>query len=168
MNSFFPIQAKRGKKGFTVMEIVIAAAIASAAMIFITFLTVEASKNVTRLTNEVEGAKDASFALEFIRYHLSMGQYTTAVVSDDFHRIEFKDPNLDGPRSAFEFKDNALWYDRDVGDMDEEKKVDRLVNVVFTPLSMANIVQVDITARARDDKGLMHPFVLTGKVHLRN
>ena len=101
MKKLFPIQKRRGIKGFTVVEILVASIIASAAMIFITFLTVEASKNVSRLTNEVEGAKDASFALEFIRYHLSMGEYTTSVISDDFHRVEFKDPNLEGPRSAF-------------------------------------------------------------------
>jgi hypothetical protein len=111
---------------------------------------------------------DVSFALEFLRYTLSMADYTTVVISNGNHRIEFADPNLGGMESAFELKSGHLWYDRDVSDYEEEEKGGPLINMTFEQGSVRNVIHVDIFARGRSGEIVGNTIQASADIYLRN
>jgi len=149
-------------------ELVIAMAICSMILVFIAFVLMSTAHNIRKMTNESEGSKNVSFVLEYLRYTLSMANYSTVVISNASHRIEFEDPNLGGIESAFEFKSGHLWYDRDTSDLEEEEKGGTLINMTFTPIFASTVINVDILSRGRSGEIEGEAIHTASVIYLRN
>lgn len=158
----------RIKSGFTMAEMLIAMAICSMILITIAIVIQFTAHNVRKITNESEGSKNVSFTLEYLRYTLSMADYSTAVISNANHRIEFQDPNLLGIESAFEFKGGHLWYDRDTSDMEEGEVGGHLINMTFTPIFASTVIHVDSLSRGRSGEIEGQPIQISADIYLRN
>jgi len=156
------------KRGFTMMEIVVSMSICCMILADVALIILFTGQNLRKMTNESEATKDVSFAMEFLRYTLSMADYTSVSISNANHRIEFDDPNLGGTASAFEFKGGHLWYDRDTSDGQEEEKGGRLINMTFEPVSARNIIHVDILSRGRSGEIVGNLIQASADIYLRN
>lgn len=162
------IKYSRNLKGFTIVEVVIAMAICSIILIFAAFVVTATAKNIKKMTNDGEGARDISFALEYLRYTLTMADYRTVSITNDNHRIEFQDPNLAGITSAFDFHDNHLWYDKNINDMEDDKEIARAVNITFSPASGGTIIEVYLLSRGRTGDVIAENIETTCDIYLRN
>jgi len=149
-------------------EMVIAMTICSMILVFIAFVVLSTAHNVRKMTNESEGSKNVSFVLEFLRYTLSMADYTTVAISNANHRIEFQDPNLLGIESAFEFKSGRLWYDRDTSDLEEEEVGGHLISMTFTSIFAGTVIHVDIISRGRSGEIEGEAIQSSADIYLRN
>jgi prepilin-type N-terminal cleavage/methylation domain-containing protein len=162
------IRYKGKSKGFTLVEIVVATTICCIILVFAAFVVNTTAKNIRKMTNDGEGARDISVALEFLRYTLTMADYTTVSISNANHRIEFQDPNLAGITSAFEFRNNNLWYDFNINDMEDDKRIARAVNITFTPVSAGTVMQVYLLSRGRTGETVAENIETTCDIYLRN
>lgn len=162
------INVKRTRIGFTIIEVVIAMTVCSMILVFAAFVVNATAKSIRKMTNDGEGARDISVALEFLRYTLTMADYTTVTISNENHRIDFQDPNLGGITSAFKFYNNHLWYDRDTSDMEDDKRIARAVNITFSPISAGTVMQVYLLSRGRVGEVLVENIETTCDIYLRN
>ncbi|MBN1902337.1 prepilin-type N-terminal cleavage/methylation domain-containing protein [Candidatus Sumerlaeota bacterium] len=167
MKSLF-IKAKQTRRGFTIVEVVIAMTVCSMILVFAAFVVNATAKNIRKMTNDGEGTRDISVALEFLRYTLTMADYTTVSISNENHRIDFQDPNKSGITSAFEFRDNHLWYDEDTSDMEDDKRIARAINVTFTPVSAGTVMRVYLLSRGRVGEVVAENIETTCDIYLRN
>lgn len=164
----YPLKISRPRSGFTIIELVIAMTVCSMILVFAAFVVTATAKNIRKMTNDGEGARDISVALEFLRYTLTMAEYTSVSITNDNHRIEFLDPNLGVNTSAFEFRDNHLWYDEDITDMEDDKRVARAVNITFTPVSAGTVIEVYLLSRGRTGEVVVENIETTCEIYLRN
>lgn len=149
-------------------EMLIAMVICSMILITIAIVILFTAHNVRKITNESEGSTNVSFTLEFLRYTLSMADYTTVAITNANHKIEFQDPNLGGIQSAFEFKNGHLWYDRDTSDMEEEEKGGTLINMTFTPIFAGTVIHVYSLSHGRSGEIEGQPIQTSADIYLRN
>lgn len=165
-----PVKLKGNRilRGFTIVELVVSMTVCSMILVFAAFVVTATAKNMRKMTNDGEGARDISVALEFLRYTLTMADYTTVSFTNDNHRIEFLDPNLGVNTSAFEFRDNHLWYDEDTTDSEDDKRVARAVNITFTPVLAGTVAQVYILSRGRTGEVVVENIETTCDIYLRN
>jgi len=163
------VWAKARSRGFTMAEMLIAAGVSSVIFVLIAYIMVAGSKNISDLTSESEADKDALLAIDQVRYALLMGRFGSTEIKDDGKTLEFSDPNMQNTRSAFTFKDGALWYDPDTSSGEDfEKRVDRLVDVTFSSRNFGAIIRVDVTARGRKGSARQKLSRSTTEILLRN
>jgi len=168
---------QKRKKGFTITELVISMTVCSFILVFVAFVLMTTAHCLRKMTNDTEGGRDVSVAIEFLRYTLSMADYSTVfishegVISPEGHRIDFKDPNLGSIESAFEFRDGALWYDYDISDTEEDKKVARLINLTFSITSTGsnpNVIHMALISQGRTGEVEKENIQAEADIYLRN
>lgn len=124
-------------KGFTLMELMIAAVISSlvfASVVFIQYIT---ARTLNDLYAPTRARSARMIALNQIRFRLCDAKIGSVEVLDGNHRIRFEDPNLisEGiqPRSEFFFDatKRTLYYNADVNHSEPERIARGPINIIF-------------------------------------
>lgn len=125
LNRVFRLRLPRfgRRKGFTLVEVLIAASISTMIMMMIASLQLLSAKAIKDLYNKTRTRAAQMRALDQIRYRLMSASLSSIVVDDGdddlgYREIQFEDPMLAGAVSSFFFDadTNILYYDDDIDD----------------------------------------------------
>ena len=120
--------AGRGRRaGFTLLETLVAAAIASMVMGGVVALMYITARTLKELYGPMASRSERMNALNQIRFRLCEAGVSTCAVTDDNHRIRFRDPNFDGKTSELYFEPDSqtLFYDEDIDASPGRRRVAR-------------------------------------------
>lgn len=111
------------RKGFTLVEVLIAASISSMIMLMVASLQLLSAKAIKDMYNKTSTRAAQMRALDQIRYRLMSASIGSIAVEDGdategYREIQFEDPMLGGAVSRFFFDadSNILYYDDDMDD----------------------------------------------------
>jgi prepilin-type N-terminal cleavage/methylation domain-containing protein len=126
------------KKGFTLLETVIAIAISSIVMATVATVYYLSVRTIKDLYAPTYARTLRSKAISQIRFRLCDAKIGSCVVSDNNHRIRFRDPNLarNGTPVISEFYfdpvKKILYYDDDISTSEAFKVAKGPVDITFT------------------------------------
>jgi type II secretory pathway pseudopilin PulG len=128
---------RKSKRGFTLLEAIIAIGISSAVMVTIMTVQYLSARTIKELYGPTRARSVRTNALNQIRFRLSDARIGTCEVFDNNRRIRFQDPNLvkNGVPVTSEFyfdSDNrTLYYDDDISTMDAHKVSRGPIDITF-------------------------------------
>lgn len=118
-----PRLPRRRARGFTIVEMVVSATMSSVLMVAIVSLQYISARAIKEIYGQARMRAARVQALDQIRYRLCEarmddGTGVNVKISQDAHRIEFRDPNLGGVFSVFYYvpTEYALYYDDNESD----------------------------------------------------
>ncbi|MBN1903089.1 prepilin-type N-terminal cleavage/methylation domain-containing protein [Candidatus Sumerlaeota bacterium] len=126
-----------GRRGLTLIELLIAAAISSFVMASVLSIQYITARTLKELYGPTRSRSARMSALNQIRLRLCDAKAGSVVISDDNHRIRFIDPNhtRSGVEIQSEFyfdpSDKTLYYDVDVENSNPVKLVKGPINITF-------------------------------------
>jgi prepilin-type N-terminal cleavage/methylation domain-containing protein len=140
-------------RGFTMVEVMVASAIALLVMVAVVELQVLTARAVKDFYGTARARSERMVALNQIRFRLSDARIGSCVVSDGGHRIQFVDPTIGNVRSEFNFvaDEATLYYDMDTSDLGGQRAVaEGPIDVTFT-LGSTHLDAPDYAAFAGTD-----------------
>jgi len=130
-------------KGFTLVELMVAAVISSLVMAGVIAIQYLTAKTINDLYGPTRSRSVRMIALNQIRFRLCDGKIGSVVVSDGNHRIQFEDPNLSAGGTPvlsefyFDTANRILYYDADIAHPNPTKVAKGPINVMFIKGSLA-------------------------------
>ena len=125
------------RKGFTLLEVIIAAGISTLIMVGVMSILYLSSTTIRDIYGPAKARSVRSNALNQIHFRLCDAQIGSCEVSDNYHRIRFVDPNLEtgGNRITSEFyfdKDQrTLFYRKDIDNSEPMEVSQGPIDITF-------------------------------------
>lgn len=109
---------RRLTRGFTLAEVLIGVSISTAVMMGVVSLQYISARTIKEIYGQTRTRSSRMRALDQVYYRLGNARIGSVEISQNEHRIEFKDPLLGGDTSAFYFVEmtETLFYDDDIDD----------------------------------------------------
>ena len=105
-------------RGMTLVEVMIGASISMMVIGVVVGLMFISGRSIKEIYGQTRTRSARMMALDQIRYRLVNAQIGSVQISEEEHRITFRDPRFGGATSSFSFDPNTrtLFYDDVVGD----------------------------------------------------
>jgi len=163
-------QGGRRKRGFTLLEVMIAVGLLAMVFLATAFIGSITAKQIKALYGDVRTLHRAHLVLERIRYKLMMGSVGSPVVKDDGRTLEFVNPLLNGSVSAFKFVNGKVYYyaDKTEAASTPGQGIGLVHDLRFEVLGPGNAVRVSVTTLENVTWKLAKPYTLTTEITLRN
>jgi prepilin-type N-terminal cleavage/methylation domain-containing protein len=165
----------RSKRGFTIVEIMIAVAISSLVMIAVMSTQYISARAIKDIYAQTRTRSSRMRGLDQIRYRLADAEIGTVSLTQassyGYHKIEFQDPNLGGATSTFYFvgSTNTLFYDDDTADGDAAYDVvEGPIDISFDTSNGGTIILLKIKTEAAISLGDVDTQDGETSIYLRN
>ncbi len=121
------LRGRRGRRGFTLAEVIIAVGITSMVMLVMTSLQFMSARTSRELMGKTHMRASRMQAIDAVRYRLVNARIGSCIIDMDARRIRFEDPNLPGTTSGFIFNPSqrTLFFDDELGSGDPPLPVAR-------------------------------------------
>jgi prepilin-type N-terminal cleavage/methylation domain-containing protein len=114
----FRLGKQKSRRGFTLVELMIATAITSLVMVAVAALQYISGRFIVETYGQTRTRSSRMRAIDQIYYRLCDARSNSTITSQGGRRIDFTDPGLGGHASSFSFDTGtkSLYYDDDVSD----------------------------------------------------